>query len=205
MKKHVMLTALMGMTLCAGTSFASPATNYAPGAVTIEAGINAAPSMKVGDADGDDKSRPYAGVTVGLGSNFALQYKYSDNKVNDLDGSGFHAGMKTQEYNIAYQAGPNTYVYAGDMSCKGTGVLSSSSDDRFQVGVRYVAPAGDKTNWWVGGAVGDSLWRAEIGASYAVAPNVDWDLSYQYTQVNDYHDAVDVKTQGLYTGLTFKL
>ena len=124
--------------------------------------------------------------------------KYADNKARNV-------GMRMQEFNLNYKAGKNTYIYAGNLNVKGTSAASGISDNRVQVGVKYVAPAGDKTNWWVGGAVGDDLWRAEIGGSYALAPNVDWDLSYQYTDVINVDDVAGVKTRGLYTGLTFKL
>ena len=198
MKKKALFAAVMGITMCAGTGFAAPATNYDAGAVTVEAGMSIAPDMQINGFSGDDKTRPYAGATVGLGSDFALQYQYADNKASNV-------GMRMQEFNLNYKAGKNTYIYAGNLNVKGTSAASGISDNRVQVGVKYVAPAGDKTNWWVGGAVGDDLWRAEIGGSYALAPNVDWDLSYQYTDVKNVDDVADVKTRGLYTGLTFKL
>lgn len=228
MRKKMVNVLTCGALLCAmGTAGAAPATDYDAGKVTLEAGAVLAPDTKISFAGdkytGDDKTRFYGGATVGLGNNIALSYQYAEAKVNNIQPlPNSYGTFKTQDINLNYKINENLYAYMGDLHAKGhahavattrSGSWTTtstadvrSSNDRFQVGVRYVSTPIDHVGFWAGIGGGEHLFRAELGGYYNITPNLDFDLSYRYMKFNKVgasDSETDLKLKGLYTGVSY--
>lgn len=215
MKKSAVLAMVLGTTLVAGGAVsAAPATNYENGATTVELGATLAPELKGGDGygsvTGDDKTRFYGGVTVGLGNNYALSYNYAENKADNFGQRDVTGKLTTHDINVNYKINDNLYAYVGDMiynaKDEGNGYSDSKTKNNFQAGVRYVGKPVQRLGWWAGLGGGENHFKAEVGASYNIAQNVDFDLSYKYMKVNDMDlgssKGLHATTKGLYTGVT---
>lgn len=213
MKKSAVLAMVLGMTLVAGGAVsAAPATNYENGATTVELGAMLAPDLKVevgnNSTTGDDKTRFYGGVTVGLGNNYALSYNYAENKADHMGGSYVSGKLTTHDVNVNYKINDNLYAYVGDMIYNAKAKVGTSeaskTKNNFQAGVRYVGKPVERLGWWAGLGGGENHFKAEVGASYNLTQNVDFDLSYKYLKVNKLAgvNGFDAKASGLYTGVT---
>ena len=82
MKKTLILSLALALgitTVCA----ASPLKNYNAGKVAVDLGLNVPTSNTYeGHSVGSKKTSPYAGITVGLGSNTAVNYKWNQYKTS---------------------------------------------------------------------------------------------------------------------------
>ncbi|WP_196593499.1 outer membrane beta-barrel protein [Pectinatus sottacetonis] len=207
---------LLGVAVCLSlstTAFAAPLQNYDQGKVEINAGTAVAPAMSVKNSntgekvDSDVKNRVFGGATVGLGNNLAVQYKYNDSrlKLSDFGDQNF----RTQEYNLRYKLNKNVSLYAGNMHAR-LGLDDNWGDATrsfFQAGAQYEAPIAPNMTGWAAAGFGDNMQHYEAGVGYAFTENVDLDLLYQYTKVNDFqvqNTNMDVTAKGLYAGLSFK-
>jgi len=213
MKKSAVLAMVLGTTLVAGGAVsAAPATNYENGATTVELGATLAPDLKVESGDssatGDDKTRFYGGATVGLGNNYALSYNYAENKADNFGQRDVTGKLTTHDVNVNYKINDNLYAYVGDMiynaKAEVGGYSKSKTKNNFQAGVRYVGKPVQRLGWWAGLGGGENHFKAEVGASYNITQNVDFDLSYKYLKVNKLAgvNGLDAKAKGLYTGVT---
>ena len=207
MKKKV----LLGLAVCMSIStaaMASPLNDYSMGKGEVNVGTTLAPAMATG-ANGyttksDVKNKLQGGATVGVGRNLALQFKYSDAEQKP---SNQDIRFRTQEYNLRYKVDKNFSVYAGDMHARLANDYAAATRNIFQVGVQYETPLGKNLTGWAAIGLGSNLQHYEAGVGYALAQNVDLDLSYQYTQVKDFEVSgtkLDSTMKGLYAGLSFK-
>ena len=107
MKKTLILSLALALgitTVCA----ASPLKNYNAGKVAVDLGLNVPTSNTYeGHSVGSKKTSPYAGITVGLGSNTAVNYKW-----NQYKNSGSNK-VEAQQLNLMYKVLPVLDVYAG--------------------------------------------------------------------------------------------
>ena len=107
MKKTLILSLALALgitTVCA----ASPLKNYNAGKVAVDLGLNVPTSNTYeGHSVGSKKTSPYAGITVGLGSNTAINYKW-----NQYKNSGSNK-VEAQQLNLMYKVLPVLDVYAG--------------------------------------------------------------------------------------------
>ena len=213
MKKKVLLGLAIGMSLSTAVACASPLEDYSLGKAEINVGTTLVPAMATTYGNkttkDDVKNRIEGGATVGLGHNFALQFKYVDSQQKPR---GNEINMRTQEYNLRYKVDKNFSVYAGEMHArrafKGHGVDVSSTRNIFQAGVQYETKLGKSLTGWAGMGFGSDMQHYELGLGYALTQNLDLDLSYQYTQVKGFATNTglqsDVTAKGLYAGLSFK-
>jgi predicted porin len=161
--------------------------------------------------DFDSKSNFDGSITVGLGNNFALQYRNFEPKSADTRFSGIITTGKiaTNEFNVLYKLDKNVAAFAGYASAKGTmeifGYGSTSSDTKnlWQVGLVGSTAIADKTTLWGSVAAGSNLTNWEVGVSYAFTPNLELNVNYREVKVDDLQ-GVDVKAKGLGLGVTFK-
>lgn len=100
MKKTLILSLALALgitTVCA----ASPLKNYNAGKVAVDLGLNVPTSNTYeGHSVGSKKTSPYAGITVGLGSNTAVNYKW-----NQYKNSGSNK-VEAQQLNLMYKVLP---------------------------------------------------------------------------------------------------
>ena len=210
MTKKVLLGMAISMSLST-VAFASPLQNYDAGKVEVNVGTTIAPAMSTSNNSGsvntDVKNKIEGGATVGLGNNLAVQFKYVDSQQKP---SGTEFNMRTQEYNLRYKLNENVSLYAGHMHArfgiKNNAVDAATTRSLFQGGVQYEAAISKNLTGWAGMGFGRDLQHYEAGLGYALAENVDLDLSYQYTQVKHFggDNGVDCTAKGLYAGLSFK-
>ena len=89
MNKTLILSLALALgitTVCA----ASPLKNYTAGKVAVDLGLTVPTSNTYeGHSVGSKKTSPYAGITVGLGSNTAINYKW-----NQYKNSGSNNGVR---------------------------------------------------------------------------------------------------------------
>lgn len=209
MKKKV----LLGLAVCMSIStagMAAPLQDYSVGKGEVNVGTTLALAMATGSHDGgtvksDVKNKLQGGASIGLGKNMALQFKYSDAEQKPSDDD---ICFRTQEYNLRYKLDKNVSVYAGDMHARlANEDVFSATRNIFQVGVQYEAPLSKSMTGWVAMGFGSNMQHYEAGVGYALAQNLDLDLSYQYTQVKDFDlggSKVDSTMKGLYAGLSFR-
>lgn len=235
-KKLLLLTVSVIMGLGA-TALAAPSTNYDLGRVSVQAGINTVNDIKTvmksasafnqldtKSFDGHEKNKPYAGITVGLGHNMAIQYRYEQLKsnpdVNATDGQFSYTNkLKTQEYNFRYSLAKILSVYAGDYHVKFTGSSDNPNDlavhekkkDYPHVGATCVLPLVANFCAWADAGVGINMYHYEVGVGYKIAKNLCLDVSYKYLRLDKVGEftnisltdvKVDGKTRGIRVGLT---
>jgi opacity protein-like surface antigen len=203
MKKKILLGVAVCMSLSTA-AFAAPLENYHAGKAEVNVGTSVVPAMNIsanGNVEKSDvKHRVEGGATVGIGHNFALQYRYMDSQMKP---SGSEYNFRTQEYNIRYKLDKNVSVYAGQLHARAEDVGSGSATrNLIQAGVQYEAPVAKNMTGWASMGFGKDLQHYEAGVGYALMDNLDLDVFYQYTQVKNIQ-SVDFTAKGLYAGLSF--
>lgn len=116
---HAMKKVLAVLLLCGcgclyygGQACASPLKNYGPGHVAVSVGGTIPTNMHFTEYDTDSKKASvYGGVTAGIGSNTALNYKYDTYKTSSDD-------ITTNQLNLMYQFIPGLSVYGGYVHAK---------------------------------------------------------------------------------------
>lgn len=196
----------LGMALCLSVSsaaLASPLHDYDMGSFSIDLGTSISPDMDVDGRSHDGKSRINGGITAGVGNNWALQFKYADNKSDVF--ANWNYNLKAQEYNALYRLNPNFSVFAGLVN---TRVERGSYDDSqkgFQVGLLGQMDFNDRFNGWASVAAGDTSNAYEIGLGYGLTETVDLNLFYRYAKYDDFDGRVDdVTVKGLNAGVTVR-
>ncbi|WP_444324914.1 hypothetical protein, partial [Phascolarctobacterium faecium] len=142
---------------------------------------------------------PNAGITVGLGSNTAVNYKW-----NQYKNSGSNK-VEAQQLNLMYKVLPVLDVYAGyvDSDIKLHGDSRSRSSG--QVGVQGRVELPFLCTLWGRAGVGNKLNSYEIGLSRTLVSNVELNLSYYDNKFKDSAPGgSDVKTKGVNMGITVK-
>lgn len=199
MKKTLILSLALALgitTVCA----ASPLKNYNAGKVAVDLGLTVPTSNTYeGHSVGSKKTSPYAGITVGLGSNTAINYKW-----NQYKNSGSNK-VEAQQLNLMYKVLPVLDVYAGyvDSDIKLHGDSRSRSSG--QVGVQGRVELPFLCTLWGRAGVGNKLNSYEIGLSRTLVSNVELNLSYYDNKFKDSAPGgSDVKTKGVNMGITVK-
>lgn len=213
MKKKI-LAGLIGSMLVASVGFAAPLTDYEVGKTAIDLTWR---NTEISDKDGsmDKKYNMDWGITTGLGNNFAFQYRQFNPKSADtnINGDQVNSKIKTQEFNVLYKLNSNVSAYAGVMKAKGeyndiTNPADSGStknNSKWQVGLVGSTKIADKTTAYGSLAAGKDLTSYEVGVSYELASNLDFNVDYRSLKVNKLDgDKVDAKAKGLGFGVTYK-
>ena len=226
MKKILLVSAcLMMLNSVVG---AAPLTDYAKGNTAVD--INWFPSMHMTDKysgsqngkdNADAKRATYSwGLTTGIDGKWAVQYQQFNPKVDRDTANSFNFGMKTQEFNVLYKVDSNLAAFAGWHQTKydyaSTGVTySTEKKNVLQVGLIGVTPIAPKMQLFGVVGFGKDLANYEIGASYDLAKNIDFNLFYRYTKVKNlastesysgmpYNFDDDVTAKGIGYGITYK-
>lgn len=227
MKKHVVISLTAAMSISAVVACASPMDSYEQGKIAIDLGMSISPTVESGvNDDFDGKSRFYGGITVGLGENWGVQYKYADNKGELFESD---AGLeldsdlkiKAQEFNVLYQVDKNLtaflgythdkYKNASVISYAGSPLLELShntSNSGYQVGVIGRYDLGNRMTGWAGVGFGNKRTTWELGLGYDITDNVEWNISYNDTRFKDldspFGGTFTAKSRGVRTGVTVK-
>lgn len=228
MKKKVLAT-LAALSVVTSVGFASPLNDFSQGKVAVDISARPSNDLKVSDIYGEDtfdgKTSWDYGLTVGLGNNFAFQYKNYNPKSKDYDLYGIttaNGRLDTQEFNILYKLDKNFTVFTGMNQAKsiygihGIGDFTGDTKTNWQIGVTGQTALGDKVTGYATISAGGDTNAYKIGASYAIDKNIDFDVFYgenKYKKVKfnpTFADALglpndaDYTVKGLGYGVTYK-
>ena len=209
MRKIVVMVACLLMV--SSVALASPLMDFSAGKGSVDLTMrNTANSMFV--LEFDNKYNFDGTVTLGLGNNWAVQYRYfqPESAATDFGAPlGMTLKMRTNEYNVLYKLDKNIAAFAGYVTAQETdgypGLATYTSETRklWQVGFAGSAAIGKKTTLWGTVGLGRDLTNCELGVGYAITPNLDINVSYRSLNVNDL-DGFEVKAKGLGFGVTLK-
>lgn len=198
MKKLAILTSSVVLaTAISAAAFAAPLQDYSAGRVALDVGVNMPSDTEYGGHECDDSNSIYAGATLGLGNNMAVNYKWNSYDANHFD-------TDTHQLNLMYKFAPGLSAYAGYLHSNTSGAFGDSQGS-VQAGLAASYDVGFATVWGnVGFGTNNSGY--EIGLSRAVASNVDLNISYYDQKVDDVlkDGDVDFKAKGVNAGVTFK-
>lgn len=201
MKKITLLasTVLMATAIC-GSAYAAPLQDYSTGKIAVDLGVNMPSSIDYADHDCDDSNSVYAGATLGLGNNMALNYKW-----NSYDAE--HFDTDTHQLNLMYKFAPGLSAYIGYLHSDTSSYIGASQDSA-QVGLSasYDIPA--LFTVWGNIGVGTNNSGYELGISKAITDNVELNASYYNQKIDgalkfDDHEG-DMKAKGVNLGVTLK-
>lgn len=231
MKKSLLcVTAVLAVGVCGG-ALAAPLTEYKPGKIAVQVGVNTlndiksvlknSPGSQMKNSFKDhEKTKPYAGVTLGIAKNWALQYRYEQLKSNpEIDNTAnVYTKIDTQEYNLRYALDSKISAYVGDCHVKfsggkdNAGGFEGKTRDLPHVGLTGVLPFGGSLCAWADVGAGKDIYHYEAGVGYKFSKNLCLDLSYKYLRVDkmgeyvaDYMTKakIDGKTRGIRVGVTY--
>lgn len=207
-------------------AFAAPLTDYSQGKVTADVSVR--PSTDLGNYK-DSNNLEY-GVTAGLGNNFAIQYKNSDTDSKKLPFSSNYQGtivtgtmkgeLKAQELNLLYQLNDNVSAFVGLTQAKmglshhatGGGItvagnIAGKSANGMQIGFVTTEKLADRLNGYTMLALGNKVYQYELGVSYEVSKDVDFNVFYKSTKYKNLtlqSAEFDANVKGIGYGLTAK-
>lgn len=221
---------LLVLTSCtvflAASASAAPLTNFDTynGALDLGAWHTAA---TVGGEGFSGTNRFNGGLTVGIGGNLGLQYRYFDMQTKDnthiIGGTDIysdHYKGSTNEFNLLYSLGKDSRValFAGVNKVNnkliatsivpGLGGTQEASQTVFQGGLVATMPLSKSIDaYLVGGMGGHGLRQGEVGLSAKVSDNLQANVGYRRFQIdnafNDSNNRKDVRVNGLTFGVTY--
>ena len=179
--------------MMASVASASPLTDYSQGKVAIDISVRPSNDIKESNLGNFDGKTSYEyGLAVGLGNNFAVQYKNYNPQSKDvaLFGTTANGKLDTQEFNVLYKVDKNLTVFTGITQAKsiyninGVGTFTGETKSNWQVGVTGQTSLGDKVTGYATIAAGQDTSAYKIGASYAIDKNLDFDVFYGQNKYN---------------------
>jgi OOP family OmpA-OmpF porin len=221
MKNKIMALTLGLMMILCSVGFAAPVTDLDKGKVAIDLSVTK-PQVDVegeGQAISSDKKTNWdAGLTVGLGNKWGIQYKQQQSNTNNILYSGEYqvkADSKVQEFNVLYEFNKNLIGFVGMHKLSGSGFLDNEkygeleSANKWQVGLTGVTKLGGKLSGWATVAGGSNNFSYELGIAQALSNNWDLNLFYRHKKftdmkVKDYNYKGDVTISGFGLGVTAK-
>ena len=228
MKGKVVLSSLLAVLFSTSLAFAAPLTDFSAGKTAVEVGVIRS-DVKISGGAADTKfGSKYNmnwGVTTGLGSNFALQYKGFTSKGKSTYLSDFNldgtARLNHHELNVLYELSKqeNSFLYAfvgmtrdkGKVKVDGVG-YSSKSKNNWQVGLGGVANIARDFDAFASVGAGNRVLNWKVGISYAINQDFDVEFFYSYYKAKKLSgidlDAiggrVDGSSKGFGIGVTYK-
>lgn len=223
------------MLMLSSVALASPLMDYSAGKGSVD--LTFRNSENTGTIDGSsmtfDKKYNFDGaITVGLGNNFAFQYRNFESKSGDTSlgkvyvndhptWPSLNSKITFNEYNILYKLDKNVAAFAGLLSAKGTlnlsggvdgytlynGSLPTDTKNYWQVGLVGSTKIANKTTLWGSVGVGSNLTNWEVGVSYEFAPSWEFNVNYRDVEAKKLAYSgcnVDAKAKGLGLGITYK-
>jgi predicted porin len=199
-------------------ALAAPLMDYSTGKTAIDisvypnldthlsnnTGYNESPKGKSGNYE--------FGVTTGLGDKFAIQYRNFSPETKSFGQYHDVVELKNQEINMLYKLNNNLSAFAGynwtkvhDSSTRING--DSETKGTTQVGVIASTQIAQKTTLFGKLGVGNDLTNYQLGISYCITPNLDFNICYNYLEVKKVtFGNLDLsgECKGLGYGLTYK-
>lgn len=238
MRKILVLTFIM--VISTSVVFASPLMDYSKGKVAIDVTVRPELDMEgtlkheyagtIGSSTVDGKKGNFDfGLTVGLGNQFAIQYKqfnpatknywiaqdlFNDSSNIDATVSG---KVNSDEFNLLYKLDKNFAVFTGlnraTASLKAIGLnFESKENSSWQVGLIGVTPIADKTKFFGIVSGGSDVVNWEVGLSYEFVKDAEFNVSYRRAKFKNLdlpvyvngQPSVDVEAKGIGYGFSFK-
>ena len=212
--KKVVLLVLILITMT-GVAAAAPLTDYSAGKVSLDLSLRPSPSFSLGVLTADSDGTPSdLGITVGLGSKLAVQYRQFnlETKWGNLNNGSrlYPASQRFKETNLLYQLNKNVSVYAGALQHSYHAYTSSwdaPAETSLHLGFVGVTKLGKNFSAYGNVALGSSrAFKYEVGLSYAVTSALDLNVFYidQKIKVKDFGGSLNNRVKGLGYGLTFR-
>lgn len=206
---RIILAVFLGAMLMCSTGLASPLTDYSQGKAAID--VNWRPNLdsEISHDGLDSKQGNFDwGITYGLGGNFAVQYRQFSPETK-ISSSADSYRFNTQEANVLYRINENVAAFAGYHRANVKNLtkgFSSENKNVLQVGLVGNKPLSDKTQLYGIIGAGKDLRSYEVGLSYRITKDTEFNLSYMDKKISNSGDVdnADVRLKGIGYGLTFK-
>jgi len=202
-KLIITLTCLL---MLSGVAVASPQFDFSQGQGALDITWRNSENTVLGT----DFSKKYnfdGSLTMGLGNNFALEYR---NFVPESH-STFNTTTKvrTNEYNLLYKLDNNVAILAGIVNAKGYlsnpfVTYETNTRNFWQAGVVASTTIAPKTTLWGSVAAGNNITNYEIGVGYALSQSWECNLNYRSLKLTHFDYDVDLEAKGFGLGLTYK-
>lgn len=215
MKKRVLAT-IVAISAISSVGFASPMTDYSQGNVAVDLSVRASNHTDMDGNSGDGKTANFNyGLTVGMGDNWAFQYKKdnADSKTfTEGGGNTGHTELESNQYNVLYKLDQNLSAFVGLTNTKAKYRMNASLDTDnavgYQVGLVGTMPLAPKLTGYASLGLGNKITDYQIGLGYEVFQNVELNVGYQDTKFKKLHYSgesdFDYKAHGMTYGLTYK-
>ena len=228
--KKLLFTLAASMLFCS-VAAASPLMDYSSGKASIDLMWNDTKTTTTGyeSLDASKKFNLDSSITLGLGNNFALQYRNFEPKgIYTTAYSSVitsYIGMKTYEINVLKKLNnSNVAVFFGVaptriMEGYEISALTGFSENNYggtknnwQVGFITEQNIGSKTKIYEQAAIGKKWTNLECGVSYPITTNIEFNANYRYIKAKDlplpYSNYItnyyNVIAKGLGVGVTYK-
>lgn len=203
--KKILITSAVLLAF-SSVGFASPLADYSQGKVALDVTVKPSNDLEGANLSLDGKKNTFNyGLTVGLGNNFAFQYKNNRGDSKDypintvvsgyaINGS-ISSELKAQEFNMLYKVDKNLSAFIGYTDAKASiqasgtvngipsaGEISGKSVKGYQVGLIATTALDDKTTAYGVLGLGNKINSYEIGLGYALSKDVDLNLFYNDTK-----------------------
>lgn len=188
--------ALIGSLGCS-SAFASPLKNYDAGKFAIDAGLTIPTNMKLSGYKLSKSNSGYAGATVGLGKNMALNYQWDNYKCDE-------GRTRAQQLNLNYKLLPGLAAYVGYMNIDTKGAGHSDKENSGHIGLVAAYDIPLLFTVWGKANVGIKNSGYELGLSKALFNNLELNASYFNHKFDEAYGKDDVKSRGVKLGVTVK-
>lgn len=201
MTKKIMLTAVLAVAVM-GAAEAAPLKDYSAGKVALDLGFSFGAKVNGSSA----KEAMNGALTVGLGNNWAAQYKYDNYQASRIEEGKL--GVQKHELNVLYKINPMFSAYAGwvrgNFEAKMDGEGDKFSKNTYQVGIQGQVQLAPKLTGWGSAALMGAGYGLEAGLGYEVVKNVDLNLGYKYTRLRHVGDDSTFAGRGFFAGASYK-
>jgi hypothetical protein len=227
MKKiTVMFSCLM---ILSSVALASPLTDFSAGKGSIDLMVQKSPVYET--TPGWTYQYPSTntvqyGVTVGLGNNFAFQFRDDSAKSANTsysapaepdNGNTVNGKLTAQAFNVLYKVNPNIIAFAGVMSTKFTFTNftnsvyegSTNTKNTAQVGLTGITKLGGQTTAYASVVAGKDLTSYEVGLSQEIATHLELNIGYRDIVAKNFlaPDGTHMpkyEAKGMVYGITYK-
>ena len=188
MKKLVLLS--LAATVITGSAFAAsvPVTKISDNSTKIQADY--AFNQRVSNSGGTNNDGFGVGINTAISDKTALQYSYG--KVNAK-----HGDIKDHRAGVTYALNNNVNAYA-----EGTYIKAGSHEVGAQVGLIGHTQLTNKVEGFAKAGFGDDVKQSyQLGAKYALTPDVNVNAYYGYDKYSV--DSQDTTVKGLHAGVGY--
>ncbi|CUH94690.1 hypothetical protein P22_0756 [Propionispora sp. 2/2-37] len=204
--KKVLLVLCMLLFATSAVCSASPMPEFSLGQIALDVNMGA-PNLSTNHGKVDGDSHVGYSLTVGVGLGYAGQYTYNKFKADSpLHGSG---SIKSQQFylvNNIVDTIANVSLFGGLSQTQADGGPKRSG---LVVGIAGSVPVAPKTKAYGVLSAGNRLSGYEVGLSYKMTDNANFNLGYRDTKYKNITFSDDTKSdvtaKGLVGGFTLKI